>query len=85
MIRVDVYYHGSGVRVRSHHHAGGADEGCNPECEERSLHRCYSEHGESPADTRKRIALAAGMALMDRGTSHRGFLLELGVQDSLFG
>lgn len=85
MLRLDIYYYGSGVRVRSHHHAAGADEACNPECEERSLQRCYSEHGESPADTRKRIATAASRAVMASTTGHRQFLLEMGVQDALPG
>lgn len=84
MYRLDVYYFGTGVRVRLHHHASGADEPCSSQCEETALERCYSEHNESPADTRKRIAAAAARALMTPTTSHRQFVLELGVQEGLW-
>nr|CRY96713.1 hypothetical protein [uncultured prokaryote] len=85
MIRIDVYQHGAGFKVRAHHHAADMDGACNDDCEEYSVQRCYPERYASPRDVREMLAIMSASSLREKGIGHVEFLTHCGYEDALLG
>lgn len=84
MLRLDIYSHGAGYRVRMHSHSGERDAECESDCEEYSVQRCYPERHASAAESRALVVAGVADALMSRGLGHQEFLRLLGRELPLF-
>lgn len=82
MIRIDLYAHGAGYRIRVHEHLGDDGDHCCDACVDALVERAYPPRGASPAEVRMAVQAAVSMSL--RAVGHSEFVRMLHSEHSLF-